>query len=238
MIGNQYGNLTVIEATRKENGKLAWLCNCKCGETTIATTNGLNKGDNTSCGCLRNSGGRPVDDIVNQVFGNFTVLSREGTCGKNGNTTWLCKCKCGKTKVIQRGRLVGNKPIYCECSGRLSNLPIIERLFKRYKYNATEHHRRNIEFTLTQQEFEDLVFKDCHYCGEPPFLKFKTVKETIIHGGIDRVNNSRGYHNDNCVPCCQHCNAMKLQLSYQDFIEKIHRIAERHSILRTKNFGI
>lgn len=227
--GQKFGKLTTVKRARKENGKLGWLCTCDCGGTFIATPSSLSKGDNKSCGCSKYCG-RTLKDMTGQVYGNLTVIKRSGSV--DGSTTWLCKCICGNDRIVQRANLLYEKTISCGCINKVrnSNLPVMDRLFARYKYNASGERRRNMEFTLTQQEFENLVFKDCHYCGEPPFLKFKTAAETIIHGGIDRVDNSKGYHNDNCVPCCQHCNAMKLQLSYKDFIEKIHKIAKKHPI--------
>lgn len=53
---------------------------------------------------------------------------------------------------------------------------------------------------LTREQYEDLVSKPCHYCG------FKI--ETVI-GGLDRLDNSKGYIFGNVVPCCFECNVAR-----------------------------
>lgn len=67
---------------------------------------------------------------------------------------------------------------------------------------------------LTDEQFYNLVIKDCYYCGE----KHKQ------YNGIDRIDSQKGYTADNCVPCCQWCNTMKLDHSKEDFINHITTI--------------
>lgn len=224
MIGQRFGKLIVIERSRKSNGDAAWLCQCDCGGTILATTSGLNKKDNTSCGCLKGSG-RTLKDITGEVFSNLTVLKREGTSG--AQTTWLCECTCGKKRIVQRSNLILGKVISCGCI-TLSMKSIIERLYNKVKYNAEI--KREISFTLNLEEFQTLVLSDCYYCGTGPSLTFKTKKEKIKYGGIDRMINEEGYYINNCVPCCWHCNNMKNHFSYQDFINKVHLIAQKHPL--------
>ena len=47
-----------------------------------------------------------------------------------------------------------------------------------------------------------------------------------MRNGIDRIDSSKGYSVDNCVPCCAKCNYAKHDLSIDDFknhIEKIYK---------------
>jgi hypothetical protein len=73
--------------------------------------------------------------------------------------------------------------------------------------------KRNIEWLLTDEEFKSFWGQPCSYCGNDI--------ETI---GIDRVDNNEGYYLNNCTPCCSICNKMKLDLSHDDFINKIKQI--------------
>jgi hypothetical protein len=43
--------------------------------------------------------------------------------------------------------------------------------------------------------------------------------EPFYYFGIDRVDNSKGYTLDNCVPCCAAHNIMKGTHSHNDFIK-------------------
>lgn len=75
---------------------------------------------------------------------------------------------------------------------------------------------RNIPFNLTLEQINDLCSKPCFYCN----------KERCL--GIDRLNNSKEYSIDNCVPCCGSCNRMKMDLTLPFFLEQIKKIYLNH----------
>lgn len=79
--------------------------------------------------------------------------------------------------------------------------------FTTYKSNAGKDHKT---FHLTKEEFTTFWQKPCSYCGS----EIATV-------GIDRVNSLIGYEIDNCVPCCETCNRMKLNLDKDKWIQKM-----------------
>ena len=75
----------------------------------------------------------------------------------------------------------------------------------------------NDEVFITEEEFKTLSEQECYYCGkEGP-------------NGIDRVDNTRGYKKDNCVPCCKHCNYVKGDLSKSDFNIWKNRFVKKQS---------
>lgn len=80
---------------------------------------------------------------------------------------------------------------------------------------------RNIGFELSKVEFEELVLMACYYCGS------FNEKEVV---GVDRLNSSKNYTLDNCVPCCKICNFMKGSLSKNIFITQTHKIAIQHPV--------
>lgn len=54
LIGKNYGRLTVIDFSHKNNNSIIyWVCNCTCGGKTTVDTASLNRGTSQSCGCLR-----------------------------------------------------------------------------------------------------------------------------------------------------------------------------------------
>ena len=74
---------------------------------------------------------------------------------------------------------------------------------------------RGVDFSLTIAKARKLYQQPCVYCGDPtPSLN------------LDRVDSSRGYSNDNVVPCCLRCNKMKSDMTTQEFIERCRRIAQ------------
>ena len=80
---------------------------------------------------------------------------------------------------------------------------------------------RNLSFGLTKEKFEELVSMACYYCGS------FNEKEVI---GVDRLNSSKNYTNENCVPCCKICNFMKGSLSKNTFITQAHKISSYHPV--------
>jgi len=45
-----------------------------------------------------------------------------------------------------------------------------------------------------------------------------------VHNGIDRLDSSRGYILENCVPCCKVCNYAKRNMSVNDFLNWIKKV--------------
>lgn len=53
LIGEHFGELIVLEKSDvKKNNRVAWLCQCSCGNKTTVITNHLTSGHTKSCGCL------------------------------------------------------------------------------------------------------------------------------------------------------------------------------------------
>ena len=76
--------------------------------------------------------------------------------------------------------------------------------WRQYQVSAN---KRGFDFSLTFQELENLIFSQCDYCGVP----------ACPINGIDRVDNTKGYIKDNCVPCCAICNKAKGILTVLEF---------------------
>ena len=76
---------------------------------------------------------------------------------------------------------------------------------------------RGYDFALSTDEFNSLLFADCHYCGQNKA------------NGVDRKDSSKGYFSYNVVACCKTCNYMKGTLNYVEFLEQIQKIIKRLS---------
>ncbi len=89
------------------------------------------------------------------------------------------------------------------------------RRLEQYQKGAVE---RGYTFTLTADEFLALWSQPCDYCGD-----------ALLSGGIDRVDNTRGYEPDNVVPCCSRCNTSKLAMSREQFVGMCKKVAARNA---------
>jgi hypothetical protein len=97
-------------------------------------------------------------------------------------------------------------------------------LYTNYKYNAKRDGRL---FLLSKEEFRALIAMPCFYCGVQPLAVCKRDYDSILYNGLDRLDNSLGYVQGNCAPCCGRCNVMKAQMSVQQFFEVIATIYHR-----------
>lgn len=53
-------------------------------------------------------------DLTGNIYGRLTVLQRTGS-DKNGHVRWLCRCECGKEKIIFGSNLVRGLTLSCGC---------------------------------------------------------------------------------------------------------------------------
>lgn len=91
-----------------------------------------------------------------------------------------------------------------------------------YKRRAA---KKNLEFNLTGEQFLKLITSNCFYCGK------SYLEETRICNGrkvrmltVDRIDPSKGYVIDNCVPACKQCNTIKMDYTITEFLSKIKQI--------------
>lgn len=142
-------------------------------------------------------------DLTGQKFGRLTVLKRMDS-NQRGYCRWLCKCICGKEKIICSNDLKSGNTKSCGClflegnrtqHGHLKNdivsktynswLSMIQRCTnpnkKAYKYYGG----RGIKVCKRWKNSFENFLEDM---GEPP---------TQEHS-IDRIDNNKGYNKSNC----------------------------------------
>ena len=150
LIGEKYGRLTVLSLAEKPQGSKStskfWLCECECGNKKIISGNVLRQGKSKSCGCLNNEM-RPTEDLSNKKFGHLTVVTRvpKPEHLKSKGAYWLCKCDCGKEKIVMGKTLRNGEAHSCgacrvdivdDLTGQIfDNLTVIERDFSRPSNN-------------------------------------------------------------------------------------------------------
>jgi len=141
-------------------------------------------------------------------------------CGGNG----VCKhnrrrghCKdCGGGSICCHNRIrsvckeCGGGSI-CEHSSVRSHCVKCrpENVYKIYQNVAI---RKKRIFEISLEKFILLIKLPCRFCGGDG-------------GGLDRIDSSRGYTDDNVQSCCIICNAMKSDLNEQDFLNRVFKIA-------------
>lgn len=223
LVGHRYDNLTVVSQTALKNksGSYLWQCRCDCGKTTLVSAHNLKH--TKSCGCMTGKGRlRELGSIINGLeILEYTVLN------SGNNNKALCRCTyCGAVKELNINWYLaktkrGGVGCGCQKNGRFIISKNIPKELKAH-YHSYVHKYANTkrakdpkkQFCLTNQEFIDIVYSDCFYCGTKP----------NPYNGIDRVDSSKPYITENCVPCCTICNRMKIDLNVHDWLSHCNRI--------------
>ena len=114
-----------------------------------------------------------------------------------------------------------------------NRLPKGEAAFRALLYSYKQNARnRKLVFELSEEKFRELTSCGCYYCGNPPsnikkpsaYYALGVDTGSYIYNGIDRVDNTKGYIEDNCVSCCLTCNYMKQETAQEEFLKDVERI--------------
>lgn len=91
----------------------------------------------------------------------------------------------------------------------------------RGQYNSLKQSskRRNIELTISYEQFGVIRTGPCFYCG---------LELPKTGSGLDRIDSDRPYEPNNVRPCCTNCNYAKRRFSTKEFFELVRRIYEKH----------
>lgn len=238
-LGRTYGRLRVVARAateRRPNGSrpASWHCICECGELTVSSGWSLRAGKAKSCGCsaIETNAARFVDETGNR-YGRLTVIgpTRKPRPGSKGKF-WLCRCECGRERVVHGGglRYGSNKSCGCAAAEQVAArcaLPVgvsaMRAALRKTKWAAAS---RSIKWNITDADALQMFVRDCHYCGSPPsnLSWHPDGNGSFAYNGIDRVDNSCGYESDNVVPCCKHCNIAKRSRSAGEFLAWVARV--------------
>lgn len=171
-------------------------------------------------------------EYIGKDFGCIHVDDIDLSAISKNRIYFFCTCtKCGAKLRIRNDGLLNKHPCECciKCIGKWRSANFAE-MYKdklpkiiRVKY---QHFRkaaidRGIPFNLTLEEANEILCGKCYYCGKEHCL------------GIDRVDNSKGYDTENCVPCCGCCNKMKMDLELSFFLDQIKRIYDNLETIKS-----
>ncbi len=148
-------------------------------------------------------------DLTNRRFGLLTATS-PSRVRWGSHTMWLCVCDCGEQCEASTAGLTSGNNRSCGCQGkgyrrpssRSVSLPC-PSVFSQVRHGAES---RGIPFHLTKDFVDEMSMQPCYICG---------VEGRPLNG-IDRVDNTVGYIESNCAPCCKEHNSAKCSLELKD----------------------
>jgi hypothetical protein len=184
--------------------------------------------------------GRKTSHKIGDTNGQLEILNIVPSNKQGQHVKLLCLChNCNTEKTINGGHF--RKLISCGCLQRVSsswknvgpkNMPwqlnrgLSAKNSLKYSYIRGAK-KRNLEYNLTDEEFDKLIVGECKYCG----CSLQNVKKgqgktsgDFHYTGIDRIDSTKGYFSKNCVSCCWMCNNMKNNYMEEQFWHQIEQI--------------
>ena len=153
---------------------------------------------------------------------------KRGLSKKRTQILWLFICECQNEVWARYDSVVSGKVKSCGCQRSHAHkkeygLSSKKRKYRGYKRTAK---KKKLAFTLSFEKFIDITSSNCYYCNCPPsnIQRADGNNGDYVYNGIDRVDNDKGYIDDNCVPCCSPCNNAKKHLPAKDFLALIEAI--------------
>lgn len=187
LTGQTIGRWQVLNIAFRKNGHIYYHCRCTCEKQTEKDVSAchLQTKRSLSCGCLRNekTSNRQKIDITGQRFGKLIVLKEAGKT-KDGHTTWLCQCDCGKQKIICGKSLRQGLTKSCGCTKSFGEETITKILIK-----------NNIPFE-SEKSFDDCRYPDTNFQAK---FDFWVNNEYLIeydgkqHFGIGGWNDDENF---------------------------------------------
>lgn len=195
-------------------------------------------------------------DESGKKYGDWTVIGERAAWTDSKRTRWLCRCVCGKEKLVAGQTLRNGSSTSCGCTGLFRGADkatetkrkkrgditpeaaVSIYLHKMYSRRAVD---RDESFDLSVDDVRELSFSPCVYCGGPPSNKITETKNRkgepswigsgVKYNGLDRIDSSVGYTKGNVVAACWCCNRMKRNLSVEDFLGACSVIAGRKRLI-------
>jgi hypothetical protein len=135
-------------------------------------------------------------------------------CDRNSRAKNLChKHYCEVLGKTDKYRIM-KQDYYLRNKDRIKDYRVSKKsdIVQRYYRGKGEVKRRDRNFSITLEEYRNIMTNVCHYC------------DNIVNTGLalDRKDNNKDYTIDNVVVCCNRCNTLKRDLlSYEEMLKLV-----------------
>lgn len=216
--GEKYGRLTVVNFVKIEDKKTYWSCKCDCGNVVVKPISYLVAGNCKSCGCLNaelsrdrlkkikeKGNSKSLVDLTGKKFGRLTVVKRVEN-NKFKQVQWLCKCECGKEKIICGNSLKDGSIKSCGCLKKEQDYINIAHITHDKSNTRLYNIWRDMKWRCSSAKskrhkfYHDKGIKVCNEWAKD----FMSFYNWAINNGyhkdltLDRINNDGNYEPSNC----------------------------------------
>ena len=183
---------------------------------------------------------RPRIDLTGMEVGYWKVLSYS-------DRKWVCRCICGKERSVKAQALIERTSKSCGCrKEELVSAAFTKKHGRRARYSIFNNYRgaarrRGYEWGFSFERFCEFLGKPCFYCGIMPSSLWNDYymdragrhfgeRQDLYYNGVDRLDNSVGYVEGNCITACGHCNLSKNDLSREEWLAWVKRLYEHQGL--------
>lgn len=170
-----------------------------------------------------------MDKMIGESINDWTILEARPDKRKG---YVLAQCVCGKIKKLRGRTIKDNTSRNCGCKKGTKRRGIqkipgtdsaLTSLYFLYKKRAE---RKLMKFELSLVQFQNITSSNCYYCSAPPSNRIQKHKYIYYYNGIDRIDNSKGYEDNNVLPCCVICNTKKGAIT-KEMVYKLYELYAR-----------
>ena len=155
------------------------------------------------CGIIQEKGFNGIDRV------NSTIGYIKDNCVS-------CCAMCNYMKGCLDKNIFIQRVEHIVTYNKLAEGKLCPKSFKDYDTNYLSYKSRSdkkgLQFKMSKCVFDILTNRSCYLCGK------QTTK--THQNGLDRIDSSIGYIENNVYTCCGNCNYMKNNYSYKHFIDK------------------
>jgi hypothetical protein len=147
-------------------------------------------------------------DLTGQIFGRLTVI--EYAEGKEKDARWICKCECGKVKIVRSSCLRYGQAKSCGCIEAENKKQRATIHGMAYRYRKSHYERLYVIWLNMKQRcrnpkcvsYKNYGGRGISVCKD--WFEFIPFRDWALENGyrddlsIDRIDNDKGYRPDNC----------------------------------------
>lgn len=214
--GFKLNQWTVLKTTGNFISKRIVKAKCSCGEVKKQKLTDFITRSGETCNGPKHKIGRK--------YGKLQIVEVISSKIKNSKKLYiyLCICDCGnkvkRTLSQLNGRSFSKKEQSCGCvltvvPKRIG--PEVANFRQYHNLYRTRAKRNSIPFKINRAQFLFLTQQPCFYCNKKRTKGFNAYRgyKPFLCNGVDRLDNTKGYTIQNCVPCCHSCNRSKGSVS-------------------------
>lgn len=216
IINQRFGKLVILSLHESIKNKgyrgsiHVYLCQCDCGNTTLARRGNLKNGHTSSCGCKRGVGFREKmrveNDLTGITYGRLTVLGRDEEDFKK----FLCSCECGNTASVRSAELKKFHTQSCGCLQKEISSKILED-YKQDHRKSLGHdplvpmgNIEDLERSRFRIELQQTIMQRDNYCCV--WCSSKGVYLHVHHLETWKNSPERRFDPTNLVTLCVECH--------------------------------